>query len=218
MSGKFSKSSLKHQIAEEIKKMIFEGKLKQGEKITELQVSQSLGVSRTSVREAVLLLEQEGLLISEAYKDTKVTTISQEEVLEILIPMRLQIETFALKKGLSTWGADTKAQFETILEGMRKATVYEDLSKFIELDIQLHGLIVQSSGLENVIRIWESIVNRIRLHFLHQNSRSGTMEKWLLEHEELVTILVGDSSLEAALEALKSHIVDTNLPDVYLLD
>lgn len=218
MSGKFSKSSLKQQIAEEIKKMIFEGKLKQGEKITEQQVSQSLGVSRTSVREAVLLLEQEGLLISEAYKDTKVTTISQEEVLEILIPMRLQIETFALKKGLSTWGADTKAQFETILEGMRKATVYEDLSMFIELDIQLHGLIVQSSGLENVIRIWESIVNRIRLHFLHQNSRSGTMEKWLHEHEELVTILVGNSSLEVALEALKSHIVDTNLPDVYLLD
>ena len=218
MSGKFSKSSLKQQIAEEIKKMIFEGKLKQGEKITEQQVSKSLGVSRTSVREAVLLLEQEGLLISEAYKDTKVTTISQEEVLEILIPMRLQIETFALKKGLSTWGEDTKAQFETILEGMRKATAYKDLSMFIELDIQLHGLIVQASGLENVIRIWESIVNRIRLHFLHQNSRSGTMEKWLQEHEELVTILVSNSSLEVALEALKSHIVDTNLPDVYLLD
>ena len=218
MSGKFSKSSLKQQIAEEIKKMIFEGKLKQGEKITEQQVSQSLDVSRTSVREAVLLLEQEGLLISEAYKDTKVTTISQEEVLEILIPMRLQIETFALKKGLSTWGEDTKSQFETILEGMRKATVYKDLSMFIELDIQLHGLIVQASGLENVIRIWESIVNRIRLHFLHQNSRSGTMEKWLQEHEELVTILVSNSSLEVALEALKSHIVDTNLPDVYLLD
>lgn len=218
MSSKFLKSSLKQQIAEEIKKMIFEGTLEQGEKITELQVSQSLGVSRTSVREAVLLLEQEGLLISEAYKDTRVTTISQEEVLEILIPMRLQIETFALKKGLSTWKEDTKSQFKMILEGMRKATVYEDLSMFIELDIQLHGLIVQSSGLENVIRIWESIVNRIRLHFLHQNSRSGTMEKWLQEHEELVTILVGESSVEEALEALRSHIVDTNLPDVYLLD
>lgn len=218
MSIKFSKVSLKHQIAEEIKKMIFEGKLQQGEKITELQVSQSLGVSRTSVREAVLLLEQEGLLISEPYKDTRVTTISQEEVLEILIPMRLQIETFALKKGLATWGESTKTQFKAILDSMRKAIVYEDLSTFIELDIQLHGLIVQSSGLENVIRIWESIVNRIRLHFLHQNSRSGTMEKWLQEHEELVHILVDGNSLEEALEALRSHIVDTNIPDVYLLD
>lgn len=218
MSSKFSKSSLKHQIAEEIKKMIFEGKLEQGEKITELQVSQSLGVSRTSVREAVLLLEQEGLLISEAYKDTRVTTISQEEVLEILIPMRLQIETFALKKGFETWGEDTKTQFKTILDDMKKAIFYEDLSTFIELDIQLHGLIVKSSGLENVVRIWESIVNRIRLHFLHQNSRSGTLEKWLNEHEELVNVLVNGNSVDEAIEALRSHIVDTNLPDVYLLD
>lgn len=218
MAGKFSKSSLKHQIAEEIKKMIFEGKLEQGEKITELQVSQSLGVSRTSVREAVLLLEQEGLLISEAYKDTRVTTISQEEVLEILIPMRLQIETFSLKKGFEAWEEDTKSQFKIILDDMKKATFYEDLSTFIELDIQLHGLIVKSSGLENVVRIWESIVNRIRLHFLHQNSRSGTMEKWLQEHEELVNVLVNGNSVDEAIEALKSHIVDTNLPDVYLLD
>lgn len=218
MSSKFSKSSLKHQIAEAIKKMIFEGKLEQGEKITETQVAESLGVSRTSVREAVLLLELEGLLISEAYKDTKVTTISQEEVLEILIPMRLQIETFALKKGFPTWSEDTKAQFRSILEDMKKAILYEDLSTFIELDIQLHGLIVQSSGLENVIRIWESIVNRIRLHFLYQNSRSGTLEKWLTEHEELVAILVDGDSVEEAVAALKSHIVDTNIPDVYLLD
>lgn len=218
MSGKFSKSSLKHQIAEEIKKMIFEGKLVQGEKITETQVSESLGVSRTSVREAVLLLELEGLLISEPYKDTKVTTISQEEVLEILIPMRLQIETFSLKKGFSTWDEDTKSQFRSILEDMRKAIFYEDLSTFIELDIQLHGLIVQSSGLENVIRIWESIVNRIRLHFLYQNSRSGTLKKWLTEHEELIDILVNGSSLDEAVAALRGHIVDTNIPYVYLLD
>ena len=218
MSNKFSKSSLKHQIAEAIKKMIFEGTLVQGEKITETQIAESLNVSRTSVREAVLLLELEGLLNSEPYKDTKVTTISQEEVLEILIPLRLQIETFALRKGFLTWDDDIKAQFRNILEDMRKAIFFEDLSTFIELDIQLHGLIVQSAKLENVVRIWESIVNRIRLHFLYQNSRSGTLKKWLIEHEDLVNILINGNSLDEAVAALRSHIIDTNIPDVYLLD
>ena len=218
MSNKFSKSSLKHQIAEAIKKMIFDGTLVQGEKITETQIADSLNVSRTSVREAVLLLELEGLLNSEPYKDTKVTTISQEEVLEILIPLRLQIETFALRKGFLTWDEDIKAQFRNILEDMRKAIFFEDLSTFIELDIQLHGLIVQSAKLENVVRIWESIVNRIRLHFLYQNSRSGTLKKWLIEHEDLVNILINGNSLDEAVAALRSHIIDTNLPDVYLLD
>lgn len=218
MTSNFSKNSLKQQIAQEIKKAIFEGTLAQGEKITELQVAQNLGVSRTSVREAMLLLELEGLLISEPYKDTRVTTISQEEVLELLIPMRLQIETFALKKGFSTWGEATKEQFKTILENMRKSIHYEDLPAFIELDIQLHELIVMSSDLENVIRIWESIVHRIRLHFLYQNSKSGTLEKWLTDHEELVDILINGSSVEEAITVLRKHIVETNIPDVYLLD
>ncbi|PIC63489.1 GntR family transcriptional regulator [Sporosarcina sp. P13] len=218
MTNNFSKSSLKHQIAQEIKKLIFEGKLEQGEKITELQVSKDLGVSRTSVREAMLLLELEGLLISEPYKETRVTSISKEEVIELLIPMRLQIETFALKKGFSTWGVDTKEQFKTILENMKKAIQYQDLSTFIELDIQLHELIVRSSDLENVIQIWESIVHRIRLHFLYQNSKSGILEKWFTEHEELVDVFVNGNSTEEAIAVLRKHIVDTNIPDVYLLD
>lgn len=218
MSGNFSRSSLKQQVAEEIKKMIFDGKLAQGEQITELQVTQSLGVSRTSVREAMLILEQEGLLVSEPYKETRVSTITQEEVLEILIPMRLQIETFALKKGFPVWGEKTKSQFKNITQNMQRAILYDDLSAFIELDIQLHELIVRSSGLENVIRIWESIVNRIRLHFLYQNKKSGTMQKWLKDHEDLVSILTSGQSIEDALDALKAHIVETNIPDVYLLD
>ncbi|TQR12305.1 GntR family transcriptional regulator [Psychrobacillus soli] len=218
MSASFSKNSLKYQIAQQIKKMIFEGALQQGEKITELQIAQDLGVSRTSVREAILLLELEGLLISEPYKDTRVTTISQEEVLELLIPMRLHIETYALRKGFSTWGDDTKEQFEKIRGNMRKATRYEDLSTFIELDIQLHELIVMSSQLDNVIRIWESIVHRIRLHFLYQNSKSSTLEKWLNDHEVLIDILINGKSLDIALETLRQHIVETNIPDVYLLD
>lgn len=218
MNTNFSKNSLKYQIAKQIKKMIFDGELQQGEKITELQVAQNLGVSRTSVREAILLLELEGLLITEPYKDTKVTTISQEEVLELLIPMRLHIETYALKKGFSNWGDETKEQLGKILENMRKAIRYEDVSTFIDLDIQLHELIVMSSNLDNVIRIWESIVHRIRLHFLYQNSKSGTYEKWLNDHEILIDILINGKSLELAVETLRQHIVDTNIPDVYLLD
>ncbi|MBA9026380.1 MULTISPECIES: GntR family transcriptional regulator [Bacillaceae] len=218
MSANFSKNSLKHQIAQQIKKLIFEGELEQGEKITELQVAQNLGVSRTSVREAMLLLELEGLLISEPYKDTRVTTISQEEVLELLIPMRLHIEIYALKKGFPIWDEEIKEQFKLILANMRKAIRYEDLSTFIELDIQLHELIVMSSQLENVIRIWESIVHRIRLHFLYQNRKSGTLEKWLVDHEELVDILINGNSVEEAVKTLRKHIVDTNIPEVYLLD
>ncbi|NGP46438.1 GntR family transcriptional regulator [Bacillaceae bacterium SIJ1] len=213
-----SKYSLKHRVAQEIRKFIFDGTLKQGERLTELQLSQDLGVSRTSVREAMLLLELEGLLIVSPYKETRVATISQEEVVELLIPMRIQIETYALKKGMPSWTDETKEQFKNILQDMKKAVILEDLPAFIDLDIQFHELIVTLSEMENVIRIWESIVHRIRLHFLYQNSKSGTLEKWLVEHEELIQTLISTDSLADAVEALKNHIVETNIPDVYLLE
>lgn len=218
MNTNISKFSLKHRIAHEIRKLIYEGKLTQGEKVTETQIAQDLDVSRTSVREAMLLLELEGLLISSPYKETRVATISREEVVEILIPLRIKIETYALKKGLPIWTAETKDQFRSILEKMKKAVIFEDLSTFIELDLQFHELIVTASQLENIIRIWESIVHRIRLHFLYQNSKSGTLQKWLVEHEELGDILLSGGAAEEAVTALTNHIVDTNIPDVYLLD
>ncbi|MEH7253390.1 GntR family transcriptional regulator [Neobacillus niacini] len=218
MVKNFSKHSLKHRIAKEIRKLIFEGKLNQGEKITESQISQDLGVSRTSVREAMLQLELEGLLVSSPYKETKIATISQEEVLELLIPMRVHIETFALKKGFLNWDEKTKEHFKVIIENMKKAVRFEDISTFIELDIEFHELIVTSSDLESVIQIWESIVHRIRLHFLYQNSKSGTLQKWLTEHEELAQVLMSGTSIDEAVSALRNHIVETNIPDVYLLE
>lgn len=218
MLNNLAKSSLKDRIAQELRRLIFEGKLTQGEKITESQISQDLGVSRTSVREAMLLLELEGLLISSPYKETRVATISKEEVIELLIPMRIKIETYALKKGYPLWSEQTKEQFKDILKKMKQAVIFEDLSSFIELDIQFHELIVTASELDNVIRIWESIVRRIRLHFLYQNSKSGTLQKWLVEHETLAESLLKEDSLETAVEELEKHIYETNIPDVYFLD
>lgn len=218
MAKNISKFSLKYRIAKEIRKLIFEGKLNQGDKITESQISQDLGVSRTSVREAILQLELEGLLVSSPYRETKIATITQEEVRELLIPMRVQIETYALKKGFPNWDDKTKERFKEIIENMKKAVHFEDLSTFIELDIEFHELIVTSSDLESVIRIWESIVHRIRLHFLYQNSKSGTLQKWLAEHEELAQVLLSGNSIDEAVSALRNHIVETNIPDLYLLE
>ncbi|MGK7378124.1 GntR family transcriptional regulator [Planococcus sp. 1R117A] len=218
MMNNLAKSSLKERIAQELRKLIFEGKLTQGEKITESQISQDLGVSRTSVREAMLLLELEGLLISSPYKETRVATISKEEVIELLIPMRIKIETYALKKGRHLWDEKTKEQFKDILKKMKQAVIFEDLPSFIELDIQFHELIVTASELDNVIRIWESLVRRIRLHFLYQNSKSVSLQKWLVEHEALAESLLKEDSLEIAVEELEKHIYETNIPDVKFLD
>lgn len=219
MHGKISKLSLKHRIAQEIKRLVFAGDLKPGEKITEIAISKDLDVSRTSVREAMLMLELEGVVISSPYRETRVATITQEEVLELLIPIRVDIETFSLRRGRPHWKSETKDQLMDIVDRMRDASRNDDFSGFIETDICFHELIVRSSRLESAIRIWESIVYRIRMHFLYQNSNAPRLLVWLADHEALAGILLDpDISLDAACASLKEHIIETNIPDVYTLD
>jgi DNA-binding GntR family transcriptional regulator len=210
------KSSLKHQIAGEIRKAIFTERLKPGDKITETEISKELGVSRGPIREAIQMLVLEGLLLSSPYKETRVATITKEEVLELLIPLRLNIETYALKKGFASWDEHVLNEFELVIIEMMKAVTFKDLPQLVELDLRFHEIIIHSAKNTNVISIWESIVNRIRIHFIFQGKVYTDLHQITAEHQAMLkTFATG--SLEDALEELKKHIHDQNLPNLNFL-
>lgn len=216
MDMNIKKSSLKHQIAEKIRQEIFRGKINPGDKVVEAKIAENFEVSRGPVREAVQILVMEGLLVSTAYKETKVSTITTEEVTELLIPMRVKMETFALKKGYPLWNQKHFDKFEEALEQMRRATIFNDLPLFNDLDIQFHELIIQSSNMTSVVNLWEGVSNRIRLHFTYQNKLSQSLQKFTEDHRILLESLkTGD--IDAAVEGLKDHIIESNTPDVQLL-
>lgn len=216
MDINIKKRSLKYQIAEGIKKEIFRGKLNPGDKVTESDIAKKLEVSRGPVREAMQLLVMEGLLVSVTYKETRVSSITTEEVTELLIPMRINMEIFALKKGYSTWNEQYFEKFEELVDQMKRATVFNDMPLFNEVDLQFHELIIMSSNMNNLSHLWAGILNRIRLHFVHQNSLSLDLQKFTDEHEMLLnTFKAGD--LDTAVQGLKDHIIKTNMPQAELL-
>ncbi|MFC4559345.1 GntR family transcriptional regulator [Virgibacillus kekensis] len=216
MDINIKKSSLKYQIAEGIKKEIFRAKLNPGDKVTESDIAKKLEVSRGPVREAMQLLVMEGLLVSVTYKETRVSSITTEEVTELLIPMRINMEIFALKKAYFTWNEQHFEKFDELVNQMKRATMFNDMPLFNEVDIQFHELIIVSSNMNNLVHLWEGILNRIRLHFVHQNSLSLDLQKFTDEHEKLLnTFKTGD--LDTAVQGLKDHIIKTNIPRVELL-
>ncbi|UOQ95107.1 GntR family transcriptional regulator [Halobacillus shinanisalinarum] len=216
MDINIKKSSLKYQIAEGIKKEIFQGNLDPGDKVTENYIAKKLEVSRGPVREAIQLLVMEGLLVSVTYKETRVSSITTEEVTELLIPMRINMETFALKKAYSSWNERHFEKFDELVDKMKRATIFNDMPLFNEIDLQFHELIIVSSNMNNLAHLWAGILNRIRLHFVHQNRLSLDLQKFTDEHEILLnTFKTGD--LETAVQGLRDHIINTNMPRVELL-
>ena len=78
----------------ELREAILEGRLVQGERLSEVNLSTTLGVSRAPVREALLHLEQEGLVVSLPYKGASVVTLSPQDFLE-LSTLRTALERLA---------------------------------------------------------------------------------------------------------------------------
>ncbi|HZG78396.1 MAG TPA: GntR family transcriptional regulator [Paenibacillus sp.] len=202
--------SLRHRIADDIRRAILEGKLKPGDRLLELEMSKQMGVSRGPIREALRALEQEGLLHSQPFKETVVAEFSTEEVVNVLIPIRLTVETYALRKALPTFGEEDFAFLEQCIATMRANGEANDVVGLVESDLAFHEYIVVKSQIMNLMNIWSSIFTRIRMHFYMQDQNFEDVTKVWEQHKPLLdTMRTGD--VDRACAELTRHIYDTNL-------
>lgn len=204
-------TSLRHKITEDIRKAILQGKLKPGDRLREVEISKQMGVSRGPVREAMRMLEQEGLLYSHPYKETMVAEISGEEVLEVLIPIRLTIEQFALRKGLPHIQQDDIERLSGFVDEMKEGARQKNLARIVECDLAFHEHLVGIAKMNNLMTIWTSIYNQMRLHFIMQGQSYEDYNELWKDHKKLLQV-VKEGDMEQIAQELKQHIYDTNLP------
>ena len=86
------------------------GTYEPGERLIEATLSTELGTSRGPVREALRQLENEGLVMSFPYRGAVVLGVSDEEVQEVLIPIRLTLERFSFRKAVGQLTDDDFAE------------------------------------------------------------------------------------------------------------
>ncbi len=198
-------TSLRHKITDNIRNAIFQGKLKPGDRLREADISEQMGVSRGPIREAIRMLEQEGLLYSQPYKETMVVNIMDEEVFQVLIPIRLTIEQFAIRKALVHMNEAHFQHLRSIIAEMKEGARQQNLFKIVDCDLAFHEYLVNLSQVSNLMGIWTSIFNRIRLHFIVQGQMYEDLNVLCEEHEKLLQTIV-DGDPEKISEDLVTHI------------
>ena len=92
------RSSRREEVLQTLRQAIVIGELADGERLIEDRIARELNTSRGPVREALRQLEHEGLVISYPYRGAVVLGVSDEEVHEVLIPIRLTLERFSFTK------------------------------------------------------------------------------------------------------------------------
>ncbi|MEX5636059.1 GntR family transcriptional regulator [Parafrankia sp. FMc2] len=156
---------LRQLVADELRGRILRGELTQGSRVIEDRVAEELGVSRNPVREAIRLLESEGLVEVTPRKGVMVTVISQEEAND-LTEVRAALEVTAVRRAASRGIApEIDAELEAVLregESVTEAGAYERLS---ELNARFHDLLARASGNLRLVEVLRDLQNRLQLLF-----------------------------------------------------
>lgn len=194
--------SRREQVADILREQITTGELMPGQRLTEAAISAQLGTSRAPVREALRQLEQEGLVVSYPYKGTEVLGVSHEEVVEVLVPVRLALERFAFVKAASRLDDAAVARLEALVEEMRTAPA--DQGAIADTDIAFHEAVIVLSGQPHCLQIWKSIQPRVRAYFRRDAAFRNASEV----AEQHVALLAALKSHDRAtiLEAITDHI------------
>jgi DNA-binding GntR family transcriptional regulator len=181
--------SRRHQVLEALREAIASGSLHPGDRLTEADIAQQMGVSRAPVREALRQLEQEGLVVSYPYRGTEVLGVSREEVEEVLVPIRLTLERFAFRHALPNLTSQDDSRLGQIVEAMRRAAEAGDLYALANNDVEFHELIIERSGQQHCAQIWRSISSRVRVSFLYGAPAHASVFDVVEEHEVLLAAL-----------------------------
>jgi len=197
--------SLRQRVLNDIRNAIFQGHFKPGDKLKELEISQQMSVSRGPIREALRDLEALGLVVSSPYRETTVANVSKEEVIHLLIPVRLQLEMFVLKQYLNKDNADFYKKLEQSVDKMRGFAANEDLVALVEEDILFHEYIISLDESSYALQIWSGIVNRLRLHFI-QNTRQFTDLNKVVDDHKALLLAIKELSIDQIAALWSQHI------------
>ena len=207
-----SRKNLSEQITDAIRNAIVEGRFRPGDKIPEAELAEQLGVSRTPVREAFKLLEQQGLIEIRSKHGTYVASMNRAEA-EDGLHVRVALEVLAVRQALERLSSqewdELCGRYETMLQDAWRASDGLDAVGGIEFDIAWHTLLVESAQNQALLRTWSmaGLSNLIwSFEFELYPLDDVAFKSWVLRHVEFLDVLRGRDPA-ACEEAVRSHIL-----------
>lgn len=201
---------LSEHIADQLREAIVNDKLSAGQRIVEREMAEAMQTSRGPVRDALLLLENEGLVVRHAHRGTFVAELSLEDAEEIY-SLRLAIELLAVKYIVERATPTDLDELDRLVEEM--ATKVESgytISEATELDMAFHRALCRISGHARALATWEALSGQTRHLLLSRIKRRPRdfQEKAVVWHRRLADAL-RQRDLERAQDELRKHMMST---------
>jgi DNA-binding GntR family transcriptional regulator len=139
---------------------ILDGQLEPGVRLKEIPLAEQLGISRGPIREALRLLERDGLIELIPNRGAIVPEVKAVDVLEVYA-LRASLGSLALQK-LMLENRFPEADLDHALDLLRTATGNGDTRRAADADLAYQSTIIAASGLPRVIREWDRLTWQVR--------------------------------------------------------
>ncbi|OCC11817.1 putative HTH-type transcriptional regulator YdfH [Streptomyces sp. PTY087I2] len=187
-----------------IKEAVLDRRYEGGTLLTEGDLADAVGVSRTPVREALLRLEVEGLIKLYPKKGALVLAVSAQEIKDV-VETRLLVEEFAARKAVPA-SPKLIERLEQLLEEQRRLAEAGDLAAVAVTDRCFHAEIVRYAGNEILSRLYDQLRDRqLRMGVAVMEAHPGRIEANITEHGELLAAIRAGDADGAAL-VVRRHV------------
>ncbi|MGW2329366.1 GntR family transcriptional regulator [Streptomyces sp. NPDC001700] len=182
-----------------VKQAVLERRYEGGTLLSEGELAEAVGVSRTPVREALLRLEAEGLLKLYPKKGALVLPVSAQEIADV-VETRLLVEQHAVAKAVPA-GPQLLRRLEELLEEQKGHAAAGDLAAFAVADRCFHAEIVRAAGNTILAHLYDQLRDRqLRMGVATMHAEPDRIAKNIAEHTEILQALrAGDASSAAGL-------------------
>ena len=198
--------SLGDDIAARLRAAILAGHFGPGERLGEERLAKLMNVSRGPIREALALLEREGLVVSQRNRGAFVAQLSRQD-LDELYTLRRAIETLALELAIERADESDIANMAHVIDEIAAQTrsgISEQAAA--ELDLQFHDHLYEAAHHRRLWDAWQTIRPQIHILLLNRNVADDDFREMVVDTHALILAALRERDLERAIAILHDHL------------
>jgi DNA-binding GntR family transcriptional regulator len=193
--------SVREQIADVLRSDIISGELEPNTKLNEQQLAERFGTSRGPIRDVLIKLTKEGLLVSKDNVGSSVSSPLTPELQKLSIEIRRKIEEHAVKQLENNISEADLARMDAIIDKMQEHFDKEEFTELTKTDIEFHKYFVGLAGGEDLTNLWYPVVLRMRMNY----QRIRNSQTLVDEHRHIVDAL-RKNDLKLAISSIRKNI------------
>lgn len=198
---------LREEVYTLLRQAIANGRLPAGTRLVETEVAEQLGVSRTPVREAIRMLESEGLVGCVPRKGYVVCDFSAEEV-EQIFGIRQVLEGYAGRLATARISAADLAKLQEIYERSLQCLEQESATLLCQLNTEFHDLLIAASQNKRLVELIDSLRHALLSYRLACLNDPNERRRAVAGHKAILEALWRKDPA-AVEELIKKHIAQS---------